>query len=1186
MGNILMVPIHLDALVSDGSPVRDALVDFTKLPYFDDQAPTFDGNDGTPYVSGSVMSEPMADQSLNLAEGIHLHWALPDALTRGVHDQTTGLTTFPAVPNRWLITRTLGAVEKRWVVESDYVHPIKDKDGNYIQLRDHVTIQYDPPDPENDSDQPFRYLGRKMELGDWRSSGSNGDYLQTLTAIGQHREISSADHVKATFAAFYPNCRSVFGFCDRDYTAADDLTSLGYEVVGWYSSDEQDFLKKLAQEHSGEDTATLLSALEEQAGWQVVLDGQSFPDRILCYARLTFQNHGAAAQTIEDATDTSLAIGNTGTEALSAYLAHELTQPNEALEGQDKSIVEEQLEALHLTDALAHRQLDIGAKFKEARHTKGFSPVPGGVLWRILPAKPTDGHTREQVTLPDALAHQLNDLNQKQQEYEQRCRELNSRRQQVFADWYKYMLCAYPGDVGTPYQFDQQTDNEIKDFVQNHSEQISKASNSGSQVAQLADAIHQCIKKLGYILKAVPAPRYWEPNEPVVLMTGEAVRPTHRHGADGQLACQLLTDPGDLGSLSTETINIIRNRIDEAGNSIGFHTWTETPWRPFMLEWQAACLPHKKSGNDEGGDSNYPSSYIHDHYALAENASDLSLRSGREGHFLTGEAPGDMVYEYSGFSLLTPHARIQLKKKIEAFCVSRHCEANDIPPPRDAEAYFSERVDAIKQWAHGAAHHSAIYTAIQAYEKLQGLNALSQAIGGFNDALLTYGRVMQLDVKDPLAFPSDREFIKDVHEAVGDDVLTRAPIAANPFCPIRGGLMRFLRLQLVDTFGRTKVVLDIDEDADANDRIIATELMNPPEGKPEPIRLAPRLVQPARLNFRWLSADLGDQEMNDHPATTPICGWLLTNHLDSSLMIYDARGKALGFIDEQARWRSTPGSDLPLTLEEIGNPHLQRMARYLKRLGPGFVSAFISTIDNALETIDPENFAQHQGLALLMGRPVALVRASVNLELQGPPANSQNADALYRYTHTGAETAGEFAGVRFPIRIGEYGQLNDGLVGYWKETADGAYENGAFYAPQSGAVDHNQIVTHASGPMNIEQAVDDSAQKLALLVDPRAQVHAASGILPTKAIHIPADQFAAALKAIEITFLSTPILTHRDAVNLPLPREPGYTWSWLAKENQTWSETATIGPVNPTAAFSGKQKIREGWLKLRREEKS
>ena len=55
-----------------------------------------------------------------------------------------------------------------------------------------------------------------------------------------------------------------------------------------------------------------------------------------------------------------------------------------------------------------------------------------------------------------------------------------------------------------------------------------------------------------------------------------------------------------------------------------------------------------------------------------------------------------------------------------------------------------------------------------------------------------------------------------------------------------------------------------------------------------------------------------------------------------------------------------------------------------------FLEAFLSGIEVALERIDPENFAQHEALALLMGRPIAVVRAVVNLELRGQPAINQD----------------------------------------------------------------------------------------------------------------------------------------------------------------------------------------------------
>ena len=46
--------------------------------------------------------------------------------------------------------------------------------------------------------------------------------------------------------------------------------------------------------------------------------------------------------------------------------------------------------------------------------------------------------------------------------------------------------------------------------------------------------------------------------------------------------------------------------------------------------------------------------------------------------------------------------------------------------------------------------------------------------------------------------------------------------------------------------------------------------------------------------------------------------------------------------------------------------------------------------------------------------------------------------------------------------------------------------------------------------------------------------------------------------------------------------EAGYEWSWLEKELGQWSTISAdkIGQPNPKAVISGKQAIREGWLKL------
>jgi len=111
---------------------------------------------------------------------------------------------------------------------------------------------------------------------------------------------------------------------------------------------------------------------------------------------------------------------------------------------------------------------------------------------------------------------------------------------------------------------------------------------------------------------------------------------------------------------------------------------------------------------------------------------------------------------------------------------------------------------------------------------------------------------------------------------------------------------------------------------------------------------------------------------------------------------------------------------------------------------------------------------------------------------------------------------------------------------------------------------NEQLKTPKTHPdaMVFYQTVEAAPQILSLLIDPRGLVHATSGILPVKAINIPPDQYAAALQAIEITFLSTPIITDAGKMHLPLPDEAGYQWSWLQQDEQgTWSEVSSRGLI-------------------------
>jgi hypothetical protein len=1256
------------------------MADFSRLPYNDGER---DVSADTANISEDIVSQPFQDQNLYLKAGIHLHWSLPDTLTRGAHDVTG--TNFPSVPNRWLVTRSRSvdggapAVEKQWVVESDYLYPDGEGDSSGSVSYPYV------PDPAKGETRPFRYLGRTMPVAAWTAGDPRAEYLTQLTAVG---------YGESSFAAFYPNCHSVFGFHDDEYGGSPPA-GLRYDVFGWYADAGTDFLKTFVadftsgykQENDGAEPgdADFVAALADQCEWSLTLDeGATFPERMLCYARITFQPEGGGEAVTTGAAGPALALANTGTEALSAYLA-------QAVDPEQKAEIEDQLEAISLSSKLANRQLDVGPKFQEARHEKGFTTLGGGTLWSITqetkepaPADATD--PQAESTLPEELAHQLNRLNTAQGQFDSALAELDSLRRQLFADWYKYMVCAYPpADAKDDYPqvdevrnyielkglapLDAETGDTGELFLEFDASDNIRGANAGSSAAnslaaraaaalnevvvalasyndsddvqavavyKLTDQSLSTLKAAGvpddvltklealkdqkfagrgqftaaldasvsaeeseqygaqvsdvarqtsYVLKQTPGPRYYQPTDPVVLMIGAGVEPTLRHGrdsasGDGALACQLFVTDNSPEELLPNNVAPLVERVDEietetAGEGFGFNVWTNQPWNPFLMEWEAEVFPVESGGNLDPERGAYLPEFIDSNFSLLENEVDLTVRSGRG--FVTKAAN-----LYSGSCVLSPHAGIQLQDQIEAYLQDQLLEdyyaAQNVPAEERTDDYFAEHTAEILNWYKQpnctASPAGALCNIIAAHERLSDPNfyCLSQSLGGFNDALLMRKQTLQLDIADPLAFDGYRKFTEDVSAAVGDS-LTIAPAPLTDFNPIRTGALKLLRLRLVDNFGQSR-------DVDCG-RLITTEKLNI-DNSPYPVTLPPRLTQPARLNFRWLSAAADEQEMNDHPATTPVCGWVLPNNLDDGLMIYDNRGQALGYVDESARWQPAPGSEDPVVVEEIPNPHLRQMVSYLLARGAAFLQNFISALDNALENIEPENFAQHQGMALLMGRPIALVRASINLELQGRPAAHEGWNAFRQDMRRNTRDTNGFDRVSFPVRIGEYRQFNDGVVGYWRES-EGGYEGDIFYAPQSGDIEDDHIRIYAEGqttvyqdPMTIYQTVDSPPQLLALLIDPRGSVHATSGVVPVKSISIPPDQYTDALAAVEVTFLSAPILTEAGKLRLPLSAEPGAEWSWLQKQGGVWTEITSPGVVKKQdflAAFSNGETV-------------
>ena len=346
----------------------------------------------------------------------------------------------------------------------------------------------------------------------------------------------------------------------------------------------------------------------------------------------------------------------------------------------------------------------------------------------------------------------------------------------------------------------------------------------------------------------------------------------------------------------------------------------------------------------------------------------------------------------------------------------------------DIGAAFAQRV------AGGHALADPILTALEAWHILRaGFEGVTQSLSGFNDALLMKRKQWQLGVDDPVGFTPYRAFSqKGVAPLVGTPLAN--PMMDTDFHPIRTGDMELMDLRLVDSFGQI-------HDIRATDVVTSEDMHNPRQLQ---AALPPRITQPARLNLRWLDGASERMEWTSHPATSPVCGWVVPNVLEARLMIHAADGAPLGSVDQTGRWRAPPGpSGGVASPGDIANAALRRLVLWicreaLRHEGPQpFVGSFVDLCQTALHRIDPEAYDHSGAKSVIMGRPMALVRARVSLEVEGPLAVKQSLEAFGRELQGHERTSDGFETVRFPIRIGAHDQLNDGVVSFWPEDGDG-----------------------------------------------------------------------------------------------------------------------------------------------------
>ncbi|MER5566008.1 hypothetical protein ABT083_07300 [Streptomyces goshikiensis] len=1075
--------------------------------------------------------------------GVYLQWELPAALTRGRHDEEEGIGDFPLVPNRWLVVRHTDSTRrlKAWIVESDYLDPMNG------------SVSFQDPDSEEPA---ATLIGKSHELtGPWQEPA--GAHAPFLTAIGPGLP---------TFSVYQPYNSNVFSLHD---TLLDEPGSelparerLSYFVAGWYANPASDIL-------AGTDD---LAALLERLQWRPPV-GSGSGIRSSVYSGTVLGLDWDLTGPVPDSpcpapADVTPIVSNSIAEAVAELGAQ--AGGEGALSGDEADLFRALL--LGGIDALEERDRPEADILTDRRaHDSAFGPVHGGYRWFIGERGEETGRTTSHAARA-AEADTVADLNRRQAAHDATEAELDAAREHLYHLWWLSHLRKKSEDFTD--RIDDELDpgnaddaaGQVVALARDLTEQRATLpwGKSEADLAASIDALYPAYgARAARRLIRVPADDFEYSADPVLTLQGANLHaPLTR---DTALPCRTperivtrasgttTTDVADTAAqidltgqqppcfpallseflifdraLRSGAIRDVTGTLPEYGTT----PWA-MPWQPLFLLWKAEYFPLPMHDGDTA------------HWEFVDGS-----RYQWKG---TGEPGTPLVV--SGRQMLAPSAGHIIDGTLQSYARVRDRLSADALrqvrlQAREAD-YLSQTLDGF-----GAA--------IAQRQPLAGL----QPTGDLG-ALIGNG---DYPPPDPGGFPGD-----------WDDNWPEST-----FQDLRAGQLAFLDLAVVDRFGRSVNLI-------TNPTHFAPEMpdtMRPahPVSGYDPdrlVELAPRLLQPARLRFNFLAATT-DEDTDLTPGANPICAWLLHNRLDQSLVVHAPDGAALGELrvtlnasgQREVSWDALPGSEVT-RFEQLQTvaPHPYRLLNGVKTRGPQTFDAFRATLDRTLETIDPDGPAD-PGLGFLLGRPLALVRTRLTMNLRGPLRTDVSWQNLFK------PSPSQLPGYPWAIRLGEAQQSDDGLVGY---VLGDDYEH--FETVVDPAAGGGEYLRPIGDRPSLELDFGDNNTTVAtVLLDPRAAVHATTDILATKKVFVPQEFTDPAIARMAVSFRTGPLLAATTALRGPqgeseetalMPTPAGVigTWTWSENRGGTWEKLPILSQDQYDLPL-GEPEIRSGFLTL------
>jgi hypothetical protein len=1220
----LLVPMAVEGLLVNSGVLNEVTFRQWSMAY--DNMAAFTDPDPAPFNNVSATAP---------APGIHLRWTLPAALTHGTAPATGGPVTFPFAPNRWLVVRYGPSVTPNgprqtttWIVQSDYLDATAGSSA------------FVNPFPANGDIEPTM-LGRSMLLGAWEGeSGSPQALFLRATGPGN-----------VAFSAYQPGMKDVYSFFD-DTTKLATGTVLSYLVAGWYSDPSHDpitgfttalewvkGMTALEWSTPGSDS-TPPAPLPETLPSQTLLHGLLYD--------VIWDNATNPPRNDSSASTMQIAVGNTAIDALAAVVAQNAT-------GDSGDSLALRLAAFQYNALAVLDQPDGTAQVELLIRRAWFGTTASGTEWTIVPAQRAEaadhslqpGVVQPAPAITAAQAQWLAELNRNQLALDESRAALKTLQAQLYATWWMSKRAPFETVQAPPPNLDmgavQQAlaaalstaPTSVVTQVTTLLAQVNAAAATlpdPTNAASILAFASPMLDPTKLALKPRASVPYFQPTDPVVLIAGVTppaaapdtdqplpvrftdqaivgvtVATTPITSSTGLIAGGIpavgaptlppavslgiaalnvesyFTDPANaasilsngLGSTDAPTIAALQKTMTAGAAQIAsvspaiqapfaYVAWQQ-PWSPLFMEWDISFEPTVVANPTGQAWNGFQDNWAFDPTSWQFDGSDNVIARGSEYFSFNGSDPW-ASRTYTGRTFLTPQTTTIMIRRLREYLTAHP----------DADLHTIEGlIDAIGE-----------------------TRFLSQALSGFTADL---GMVSQQQIHPPDS--TIASLVGDQYRGAPDVGLGDQDFSFSSgtpfFIPVRGGFISFNRLAIVDAYGQVLDLLLSNGNVGGSPltfqpirgRGLVPDSTSTLKAQQQSIKLAPRIVQPSRLDFSFVSATDDTQPTGLYPNANPVCGWFLPNHLDAGISVYDAAGNALGELMRLAdaggtptlRWLPSPASAFAITdPANIANVHLRGAVTELIALNDGGVAFqnLFQAIDETLWTVEPLGGRGDQDLAALIGRPLALVRAQVSFELAGQPiSNLSWMDTLFPQP----ETAG-FTQIPFQIRLGSMELLDDGLTGYF--SGDNYATFNAVHSPEGftpGSGTYLQPIgwngNYISLPLNYPSY---TSQVLTMLIDPRGTVHATTGILPAATLTLDASFFEPALDNMSVTFRAGPVITDPVLVRVPKPAEQHGVWSWvrMIDPNSDYVSDPIIASTQSARLPTPPPHLVDGWLKF------